>query len=293
MQIAIFLALFLTFSPLLLAQSEADLRDYFEGRQVVTKIEMPGDKSGIDIRVEEDRPLDFAELGRRLKRYGIALREGDRATVTLVKVNKRNIEFQVAGGGFGTLGDSTTSAYINTYVSKSDREKRLEAEIKRETDLRRKKRLQEELDEVRRDREREQARLEAEAAQAQIMAEGRERELRATSGSRFNLWFARSVPAEALTPQAVMAALSPYLEFQDQSGGRFGSDRDFETGSRFVLRKGVTESDLTRAYGEPVKRQVEHLAELTVSRAVYDTDDGEIAAVFVEGILVRYSFTSR
>jgi hypothetical protein len=286
------LALLFSFAPLLLAQSEADLRDYFEGRQVVTRIEMPGDKSGVDIRMGSDRPLDYAELGRRLKRYGTAFHEGDRATVTLVKVNKRNIEVQLAGGGFGTFGDSTPSAGVNTYVPKTEREKRLEDEVKRETDSRRKKRLQEELDDVRREREREQARLEAEAAQARIMAEARERELRADSGSRFNLWFERSVPADALTPDALKAALSQYLEFTDSSAGWSGVERA-ENRPGFVLRKGASESDMTRAYGEPVKRQVESLEELTVSRAVYETDEGDVSAIFVEGVLVRYSFTSR
>ena len=92
------------------AQDEAALRSYFEGRRVTVKIDMPGTSDGVDLRADAPRPLDYARYGQRLKIYGPALRAGDTTTVTLVKVKKDSIEFQLGGGGFGTFGDDTSTS---------------------------------------------------------------------------------------------------------------------------------------------------------------------------------------
>ncbi len=293
------LALFLLGFPCLLhGQSQADLKEYFEGKQVLVKVDMPGDKSGIDLRLDDSRPIDFAEVGNRTKRFGVSIRRGDEVMVTLVKVNKKNIEFQLSGGGYGTAGDSVSKPSINTYVAKSEREKRLEDDVRNEKDPRQKKRLQDQLDDLRREREREEARLKAEAAQAEILAEAQERNLRVTSGSRFNLWFEDRVPAEALTPGAVKAALADYVDFDTQGfGGRDKRDEtrsDHSSPSRsFALRKGVTEQEVNRAYGDPLSRQVEQLKSFSLVTATYKTEDGELLAHFVEGVLVKYSMSSK
>ncbi|MFB3902583.1 MAG: hypothetical protein ACE15E_03965 [Acidobacteriota bacterium] len=294
------LALFLLgFSCSLQGQSQADLKEYFEGKQVAVKIDMPGDKSGIDLRMDDPRLIDFAEVGRRIKRYGVSIRRGDEVMVTLVKVNKRNIEFQLGGGGYGTAGDSVSRPSIDTYVPKSEREKRLENEVRDERDPRQKKRLQDQLDDLRREREREEARLKAEAAQAEILADAQERNLRLASGSRFNLWFEERVPAEALTPDAVKAALADYVDFGTEAvrGNRDDSSdsRSDESGPAraFALRKGVTEQEVRRAYGEPRSRSVEQVKNLSLVTATYETEDGELVAYFVEGVLVKYSMSSK
>jgi len=289
----------LGFSWLLQAQSQADLKEYFEGKQVVVRVDMPGDKSGIDLRLDDSRPVDFAEIGRRTKRHGVSIRRGDEVMITLVKVNKKNIEFQLAGGGYGTAGDTVSSPSISTYVPKSEREKRLEDDVRNEKDPRQKKRLQDQLDDLRREREREEARLKAEAAQAEILAEAQERNMRLTSGSRFNLWFEDRVPAEALTPGAVQAALADYVDFDTEDFGARGSkSRDTSSDERgssgaFVLRKGVTEQEVNRAYGQPVNRHVEQLKSFSLVTATYETGDGELLAHFVEGVLVKYSMSSK
>jgi hypothetical protein len=183
-------------------------------------------------------------------------------------------------------------------VPKSEREKRLEDEVRNEKDPRQKKRLQDQLDDLRREREREESRLKAEAAQAEILAEAQERNLRLTSGSRFNLWFQDRVPAEALTPGAVKAALADYIDFDNDDARSRDQDRDHgsgETGTSgtFVLRKGVTEQEVNRAYGEPVSRNVEQLRNFSLVTSTYETGDGQLVAHFVEGVLVKYSMTSK
>ena len=71
-------------------QSEAVLRSFFEGKRVVVKMDMPGDKSGVDIHPESSQPLDWPKIGDRLREYGVALYRGDAVMVTLVKVKKKN-----------------------------------------------------------------------------------------------------------------------------------------------------------------------------------------------------------
>jgi hypothetical protein len=93
----------------LAAQSEAVLRDYFEGRSVALKQPMPGTEDGVDIYPGTQRPLDYPRYAKRLKEYGTAIRSGETVLVTKIKVKSKHIEFQLDGGGYGTMGDETSS----------------------------------------------------------------------------------------------------------------------------------------------------------------------------------------
>ena len=94
----------------LYAQSEPELRDFFEGKSVVVKLDMPATQEGIDVFPDARRAIDFAAYSARLKATGIAIRNGDSVLVTRVRVKEKLIEFQLAGGGFGTFGDDTRPA---------------------------------------------------------------------------------------------------------------------------------------------------------------------------------------
>jgi len=80
--------------------AETALKRFFEGRPVVVRLDMPATSSGIDVYPEREDPLDFGKVADRLRGSGAALHEGDRITVTLVKVKDDLIEFQLGGGGF-------------------------------------------------------------------------------------------------------------------------------------------------------------------------------------------------
>src|SRR5438034_11154439 len=86
------------------AQNEDALRTFFEGKRVTVKIDMPGTSDGIDVRPDTTRAIDYKRYGDRLKSYGTAIRAGESTVVTLVKMKKDLIEFQLGGGGFGTFG---------------------------------------------------------------------------------------------------------------------------------------------------------------------------------------------
>lgn len=194
------------------AQNEAALREDLEGRRVRLKIDMPGTQEGIDLHVESRRPMNYPEYGDRLKRFGVSLHKGDTATITLIKVKKDLIEFQLDGGGFGTLMDNTDTSANLPFVQKSGREKELEQLVKEENDSRRRKKLQEELDDLRDRRDRENRRISAERARIEERKKERVAEERRNGGSRFNLRYEGSVPRN-LRAQDIMDALSEYLTF--------------------------------------------------------------------------------
>ena len=176
------------------AQDEEGLRSFFEGRRVRVTIDMPGTSDGVDVHADASRAIDFREHGQRLKQDGTAIRSGETATVTLVKMKKDLIEFQLNGGGFGTFGDDTSTSVYIPHVEPSRRERELDRLIKDEDDKRRRRRLEDERDELRQRRERENRRIDAERA----VAESRKRELvaerRLSGGSRFNLRYEDASP---------------------------------------------------------------------------------------------------
>lgn len=75
--------------------------------------------------------------------------------------------------------------------------------------------MREELDYLRRERERENSRNRAEAATAEELGKHRIQEKRLQGGSRFNIRFDRKISYQDLTPEAVMEALSEYVDFID------------------------------------------------------------------------------
>jgi len=151
----------------LAAQSEPALREYFEGKTVTVKQAMPGTEKGVDIYPGTAKPLDYPGYAGRLKKYGMALRSGESALVTRVKVKAKHIEFQLDGGGYGTMGDETSTNINTSATLKTRREKNLEAEVNRETDPVKKRAMREELDDLKGEREREDARNRSAVAEAE------------------------------------------------------------------------------------------------------------------------------
>jgi hypothetical protein len=214
-KILIFAAIILSATGLTSAQTEDHLKRYFEGRRVEVKIDMPATKDGINVYPERNQLIDYNRYGNLLKTFGISVREGDRIMITKIKVKDKHIEFQLGGGGYGTLGDETSSSIYVPAASKSRREKNLEKELKYENDERRRRRIKEELDYLRRDRENEDRRNKAEVAEAEELAKQRIDDKRLQGGSRFNIRFERNLTGGDLTPEAVMEALTEYVEFLD------------------------------------------------------------------------------
>ena len=273
--------------------NEAEIKRHFEGKRVTLRIDMPGAAEGVDIRV--DRQFDAQQYGDRLRRFGASIRGGDTATITMIKVKKDLVEFQLDGGGFGTFGDDSSLSVNMPDVQKTNREKDLEAAVKRETDAKKKKELQRELDDVRNARERENRRI----AVTRSIAEDRKREQvaerRLQGGSRFNIRFAGNVPA-SLTPNDIVSALAEYVDFSPgtEAGGpvRPGDVND-ATGGDGLPRQGMQRIDAERQYGRPVSVSERREGTLRVLTVVFTRGDSRITAEFVEDVMIRYTVTSR
>jgi hypothetical protein len=279
------------------AQSEPEFRDFFEGKSVRVKIDMPATQEGIDVFPDARRAVDFAAYSARLKSTGVAIRNGESVLVTKVRVKDKVIEFQLAGGGYGTFGDDTGSVSATT-VSKSRRERDLEKLVKDEPDADRRRRLQRELDDLRNDREREDARNRAAAASAEEAKKARIATNRLHSGSRFNIRYTEGVP-RGLAPEGVMRALAEYVEFPFASDSRPGDRVSAQPMlpeppvSASAVRKGMTTAEVEQALGKPDKTTNRTEGTLKVVTATYSRGDQLITADFVEGVLVRYAISSK
>ena len=271
--------------------NEAEIKRHFEAKRVTLRIDMPGAADGVDIRV--DRPFDAQQHGDRLRRFGTSIRSGETATITTIKVKKDLIEFQLDGGGYGTFSDDTSLSVNMPDVQKTNREKDLEAAVKRETDATKKRQLQRELDDVRNARERENRRI----AVTRSLAEERKRaqvaERRLQGGSRFNVRFAGNVPA-TLNPDDVASALAEYVDFSAApQGGPLPQGSNDAPGGDGLPRKGMLRIDAERQFGRPVSVSERREGTLRVVTIVFTRGDSRITAEFVEDVMIRYTVASR
>ena len=288
------------------AQNEGALKAAFEGHRVAVRMDMPGSQDGVDLRVDPGRPpIDVSHYQNDLKRFGTAIHVGDTVVVTLVKVKKDLIEFQLAGGGFGTFGDDTSTNSNIPLVEKSEREKTLEKRVKDEDDRDRRCDLQRELDELRDRRERENRRIMAERERFEEMKRARVADERLRGGSRFNLKYTDRVPA-GIRPEDVMAALAEYVDFRPELRTEAPPMRaplpaplpppmapPPPAGDISQLRKGMSRADAERAFGRPVEVTQRRDAGMAVTTLLFASGDQRISADFVEDVLVRYTIRSK
>jgi hypothetical protein len=282
------------------AQSESELRDFFEGKSVVVKLDMPASQEGIDVFPDARRAIDFAQYSARVKATGVAIRNGESVMVTKIHVKEKLIEFQLAGGGYGTFGDDTGSVTVPT-VSKSRRERDLERLVKDEPDRDRKRRLQRELDDLRNEREREDNRNRATAASADEAKKSRIATTRLHSGSRFNIRYQEGVPG-GLGPDGVMRALAEYVDFPFATDRRPDPSRDRVVAQPELrqpaaglssIRKGMTMAEVEQSLGKAEKTSNRSEGTLRVVTATFSQGDQVITADFVEGVLIKYSISSK
>jgi len=277
------------------AQSEEDLRAFFEGKTVVVKIEMPGTEAGVDVRPGAPQPVVFPILARRLKVFGTALRPGDQVLVTKVKVKKDLIELQLGGGGYGTFGDDVSSNVNVPATPKSARERELEDDLKRTNDPDDRRRLRERIDRLRQERQREDARNQARTAEAREIKSANIRQRRAEAGSRFNIRYEPIVPPEALTPESVMQVLADYVDFSPVApGAPVASGAPLEPNADGPdqpneLRRGLTVEEVDAMLGRPDGITKRREGTLIVSTSTYRTPGRIVTAEFVEGVLIRFA----
>jgi hypothetical protein len=282
-------------APCAFAQSEDALKSYFEGKTVVVKLDMPANQNGIDVYADARRPINFDDYSARLKSTGIAIRAGEHVMVTKIKLKDKLVEFQLGGGGYGTVGDDTdTSVYVPS-TPKSNREKTLERDLKSEPDGPRKRRMENDLDDLRRERDRDDQRNKAATVAASEEKKRRISEQRLHGGSRFNVRYEDGVP-RGVTPGGIMAALADYVAFpfaDDGSPARTVADNGPRPASPTSLRKGMLWDDAREVLGDPESTSDRMEGRLKVTTAVYTRGDQRIEADFIDGVLIKYSIASK
>lgn len=282
-----------------LAQSPDAVSQYFEGKQVVVLLDMPATQKGVDLKMDRPNPLDAGSYGSRIKGAGVAIHNGEAVMVTKVKFKDKSIEFQLGGGGYGTFGDQTMAQSNYKPAEKSDREKELERQLQDETDPDRRRDLQRELDYVRSKRERDDARNKAIDQQHMAEQEARIIDARMRGGSRFNLIYPGKVPPD-LTPEQVMAALAPYIQFSvaapaagpaPAAGYAPGPPPPAAGGAPDAsgLQKGMSIEQVEQLYGQPLSHQESGPQGMITTTNTYARSNTTVQASFVNGVLVQYS----
>jgi hypothetical protein len=300
----------LAFITTLGAQNPGTVSQFFEGKQVVVKMDMPGTQQGVDIYPQRPQQLDVKSYSNRLKKFGTSLRNGDTVMITKVKVKDDNIEFQLGGGGYGTAFDDTDSSVNFTPSGKSGREKELEDRLRSETDPDRRRSLRRELDDVRANRERRDDRDRNRAMEAAEAKKDRIDSRRAQGGSRFNIRLDTRKSVELITPQFIMSTLAQYVDFPPAAFGEpqgapasepLRSDGEqpppppAPPGAELShnLRKGMTREQVEKIFGPPVETNEHQQGGLKVVTCSYQGKDAAVQADFINGVLVQYSVASR
>jgi hypothetical protein len=105
-----------------------------------------------------------------------------------------------------------------------------------------------------------------------------------------------------VTPGGIMAALEEYVDFPfaaraSAPAGRFETELDRRPVapalSPMSLKKGLSWDDVRRAFGEPEKTADRMEGRLKVTAATFATGDQRVDAEFVEGVLIKYSISSK
>jgi hypothetical protein len=275
------------------AQDETALKNAFEQQRITVRIDMPGSADGVDVHVQtgvvSNISMDLQRYRNDLKRYGTAIRAGETAMVTLVRVKKDLIEFQLDGGGFGTFGDNTSTSSNIQLIDKSEREKTLERQLKTEKDAERRRSMQAELDRLRDRREFENRRIQAERERDEAFKRERVAADRLRGGSRFNIRYKDRVPP-GIHAEDIRTALGEYVDFKGAAPAAVNLPV-LEPPSR--VRKGMLRADAERMFGRPEKSSQKSAGEFTVVTLVFLSGEQRITADFVEDVLVRYSIASK
>jgi hypothetical protein len=284
----------------------ATIPSYFTGKQVTVKIDMPGTQKGVDLRFNKATPMDWKEYSSRIKQFGAAIGKGNQARITSVVVKKDMIEFQLDGGGYGTFGDDTTTTVAAKPVEKSDYEKQLEQQIAATDDSDKKAQLQRDLDREKARRQREEAANQRAAQVASQMKSEKVADNRLRGGSRFNLRWSGSIPADQLTPDAIMKVLADYIDFgnlqpaaaapsvQNGAAPSASTPTGQPSSPTEQLKRGMSMDDVTKLLG-----QGRQLSESTSGDGLktqvfeYLPGDRRAEITYVDGLVVRFSISSR
>ncbi len=295
----------------LAAQNEEALRRFFEGRNVRVKLDLPATKDGLDVYWRKDPPANMSSYGQRMRQYGPALRAGDTIPVTMLRVKGKNIEFQLAGGGYGVSGDDTGSVSVPS-VPKSNREIELEKQISKEPNGDYRDRLKRDLARLRDQRETQERRERERARELEARKKQEIAALRLQAGSRINLWFPDGrLKEEIPSPRELMQMLGEWIDFSPINGAGapalrapvyandpppppapppITSGNSSGTGR---ISRGMSIDQVHAIMGAPRTAREGRQGDLPTLTETWERADERIEVLYVGGVVVKYSTSSR
>jgi len=92
------------------AQSETDLKNYFRGKAVTVRIDMPATSDGVNIYPERAQSLDYSEYNERVASHGAAIQRGKSAMISKLRVKGNHVEVQ--------LSTADSSARFNVHFAR-------------------------------------------------------------------------------------------------------------------------------------------------------------------------------
>lgn len=281
-------------SSSLFSQSEYDLKKALEGKRVEVLIEMPATSKGINLYMNESSIMDFEDYSYRIKQYGIALYPGDKVLITKVKQKKRHIEFQLAGGGYGTLTDESAVVFAGS-VPKKSRQKELEKLLDSDKNIPNRKKLENELDDLKRERRIEKDKAQRDADREQGSRETRIQDKRFQSGSRFNIRYEHVVGSKELNINSIYKALEKYINFNLNKPDLTNQNQSSTPAlsSPTSLQKGITLDDAIKIMGVPNNLNTANECGFTKTTCDFEHNNQHIKGVFVEKILIKYTVSSK
>jgi hypothetical protein len=131
----------------------------------------------------------------------------------------------------------------------------------------------------------------------------------ARGGSRFNLRWSGSIPADQLTPQAVMKLLADYVDFgpmqtngaapaaitaPDATQAAAPAASEPSGSATAQLKRGMKMDEVTSLLGQG-RQLSESVSNDGLKTQVYEylPGDRRVEVTYVEGLVVRYAITSR
>ncbi|MGB8322020.1 MAG: hypothetical protein WCE52_03570 [Candidatus Acidiferrum sp.] len=128
---------------------------------------------------------------------------------------------------------------------------------------------------------------------------------RAQGGSRFNLRWSGSIPADQLTPEAVMKLLADYVQFSAATVPSAVSPTQINTAPAATsnsasagsptaqLKRGMKMEEVTTLLG-PGKQLSESVGDAGLKTQVFEylTDDRRAEVTYVDGLVVHFSVSS-
>lgn len=275
-----------------------------EGREVRLRLDMPASAAGIDLHLQREPEIDAALHTRRITEYGVAIRQGQTALITKVKVNKKNIEVHLGGGGYGTFGDDD-GLVVAKLESPSPRQTELERERGRTTDAQRKREIDRELADLREALRRQHDEAFRHAAELTAVNKRRIAIKRLDAGSRFNIWYQdKRLEQWVPTPEELTYSLAAYLEVLSVDDGRppsvtlparasNGPAARSATPSADSIRAGMTTAEVYRVLGFPSRRRSSPQGDLDGTVETWEAPSHSLEVTFVGGVVVKFTSSSK